>query len=61
MKERIEKERAAMLKEAMSRPGVREVMEVYQNWKKTDGSLDNYRRMNKKGANVVVSDNANSV
>ena len=61
MKERIAKERAAMLKEAMSRPGVREVMEVYQSWKKTDGSLDNYRRMNKKGANVVVSDNANSV
>ena len=61
MKERTVKEHDAMLREAMSRPGVREVMAVYQNWKRADVLLDNHRRMNEKPTKVVVSDNADSV
>ena len=40
---RREQERAEMLKEALSRPGVREVMEVYGGWREQDRRLDAYR------------------
>ena len=32
-----------MLKLALSRPGVREVMEVYGHWQKTSSEIDAYR------------------
>lgn len=38
-----EQKRAAMLEEALSRPGVREVMEVYGGWREQDRRLDAYR------------------
>ena len=47
-----------MLKEAISRPGVREAMEVYQNWRKVDGSLDSYRQVSRKRSKAVVSDSS---
>ena len=55
---RYTKEHAAMLKEAISRPGVREAMEVYQNWRKVDGSLDSYRQVSRKRSKAVVSDSS---
>ena len=36
-----------MLEAALARPGVREVMEVYQNWQKADSGLDAYRAAQK--------------
>lgn len=37
-----------MLKEAQSRPGVREMMEVYDHWQKADKGMDDYRAATKK-------------
>lgn len=54
-------EHAAMLKEAIARPGVREVMEVYRNWRMSDASLDNYRKAGGKRPRAVVSDRANTL
>ena len=34
---------AAMLKEALARPGVQEVMDVYCNWQEKDHEIDEYR------------------
>ena len=61
MKEKLAREHDAMLKEAISRPGVREAMEVYQNWKRVDASLDNYSRVNDKRDKAVVSDSSNNI
>ena len=40
---RREQDHAAMLKEALSQPGVREVMKVYSGWWEKDRGLDAYR------------------
>ena len=58
---RYTKEHAAMLQEAISRPGVSEVMEVYQNWRKADGSLDSYRHVSRKRSKAVVSDSSSGI
>ena len=44
---RREQEHAAMLEEALSRPGVREVMLVYGGWREKDRGLDAYRAATK--------------
>ena len=36
-------EHGAMLKEALARPSVREVMEVYGGWRRADRALEAYR------------------
>ena len=48
-----EQEHAAMLKEALSRPGVREVMDVYSAWWERDRGLDAYRAATKTPARVT--------
>lgn len=35
----------AILQEALSRPGVREVMKVYENWRMADEALAPYRQI----------------
>ena len=52
-------ERAAMLKEALGRPGMREVMEIYDGWRRADKALDAYRAVRKKAWIVTTSDRAN--
>ena len=37
-----------MLKEAQSRPGVREMMEVFGYWQKADKGMDAYRAATRK-------------
>lgn len=44
---RRERAHAAMLKAALARPGVREVMEVYRGWQEKDRGLDAYRSATK--------------
>ena len=39
----LEEEHAAMLKEALARPVVREVMKVYGTWMERDQHLNTYR------------------
>ncbi len=55
-----EQDHAAMLKEALARPGVREVMQVYQNYQKADRGLDTYRLATKPPGIVKTTDHANS-
>ena len=52
-------EHAAMLKEALGRPGVREVMEVYGEWRQIEKELDAYRAATKKAIRVTTTDHAN--
>jgi len=51
----LEKEHAAMLKEALARPGVREVMEVYGAWLEKDQHLDTYRSATTDTRTTVTS------
>ena len=55
-----EQEHAAMLKKALARPGVREVMQVYQNYQKADKGLDAYRLATKPPEIVITTDHANA-
>ena len=55
-----EQEHAAMLKEALARPGVREVMQVYQSYQKVDKGLDPYRLATKHPEVVITTDHANA-
>lgn len=52
-------EHEAMLKEALSRPGVREMMRVYQNWEQWDRGLDAYRSATRPRGRVIITDHAN--
>ena len=51
-----EQEHAAMLKEALSRPGVQEVMDVYNAWWERDRGLDAYRAATKTPARATRTD-----
>ena len=53
-------EHDAMLKEALARPGVREVMKVYGDWQQADKGLDAYRAASKEGRVVTTTDHANA-
>ena len=52
-------EHAAMLKEALARPGVREVMEVYGGWRRAEKALEAYRVASKRACIVTTSDRTN--
>ena len=48
----------ALLEEAMSRPGIREVMAVYGDWKDVDRALESYRKTARRGG---ISSNHSSI
>ncbi len=48
-----------LLKEALSRPGVSEYMEVYGEWEEQDRRLDPYRMATKDIIKVSTTDHAN--
>ena len=50
----------AMLKEALARPGVREVMEVYGAWRQVDRELDAYRAATRTAETITTTDHANA-
>ncbi len=52
---RREEEYAEMLEAALARPGVREVMEVYEDWKEKDKGLDAYRSAVKRSEQVKTT------
>ena len=52
-------EQDAMLKEALARPGVREVMKVYGDWRQIDRELDAYRAATRLVPAVTTTDHAN--
>lgn len=49
----------AMLDEALRRPGVREVMEVYGAWQRADNGLDAYRAATRRVREFTTTDHAN--
>ena len=53
---RREQEHAAMLQEALARPGVRDIMKVYGNWLEKDRRLDAYRTMTKIPVDTTTTD-----
>ena len=50
-----------MLEEALARPGIKEVMEVYQNWQSLERGHDPYRRALRSPGKVTTTDHANAV
>lgn len=56
-----EQEHAAMLKEALSRPGIREVMDVYDGWRERDRGLDAYRAATKTPARATKTDHTRAL
>lgn len=55
-----EQEHAAMLKAALARPGVREVMQVYGGWQDKDRGLDVYRAATKASGRVTTTNSSNA-
>ena len=54
-----EQEHAAMLKAALSHPGVRDVMQVYGDWREKDRWLDAYRLTTKEPTIVTTTNFSN--
>lgn len=59
LSKRVE-QHAAMLDEALRRPGVQEVMEVYGAWERADNGLDAYRAATKRVGEFTTTDHANA-
>ena len=54
-----ERSRAELLKEALERPGIREVMRVYEDWRQVDRGLDSYRAATREPHRITTTDHAN--
>lgn len=52
-------EHEAMLREALSRPGVKEVMEVYKGWLEVDQGLTPYRVATKEPHRITTTNSTN--
>ncbi len=50
---------AALVKEAQNRPGIREIMSVYEDWRQVDRGLDPYRMATREPQLVSATDHAN--
>ena len=50
-----EQKHAAMLQEALARPGVRDFMKVYGGWREKDRGLDAYRAATKTPASTTTT------
>ena len=48
----------ALLKQAMERPGIREVMRVYEDWKRADEAMEPYRAAMRPVGTVTNRTNA---
>ena len=53
-----EQVRTEMLRAAMERPGVHEVMQVYGGWRERDQGLDVYRSATKTSKKIVTTTNS---
>lgn len=49
-----------MLKRAIARPGVREIMAIYRNWQAADRGLNTHRAATKEAYLISTTDRANS-
>ena len=53
-----ERERSALSEEALARPGVREVVKIYDQWKRQDQGLESYRAVMKEPFRISTTDHA---
>lgn len=58
---RREQEHAELLERALARPGVREVMSVYDNWREKDRGLDAYRSATKRPGRTATTNSSNAL
>ncbi len=54
-----EREHANLLERALARPGVREVMDVYDNWRERDQGLNGYRAATKTPERIITTNSSN--
>ena len=54
-----EQAHAKLLREALKRPGIREVMRVYNDWRQVDRGLDPYRAATRAPHRITTTDHAN--
>ena len=54
-----EKAHAELLQAALDRPGIREVMRVYEDWRQVDRGLDSYRAATRHPHRITTTDHAN--
>lgn len=54
-----EQARAALVEDALKRPGIREVMRVYENWRHADRGLDTYRAATHWPYELPTTDHSN--
>ena len=54
-----EEARAALVAEAIRRPGIREIMDVYENWRHADRGLDPYRAATRWAFELPATDHSN--
>ena len=57
---RREREHTELLERALARPGVREVMNVYDNWREKDRGLNSYRAATKNPERITTTNSSNS-
>lgn len=51
---------ARMLKAALARPGVKEVMRVYGNWREKDRGFDSYRSATKRPVKTITTNSSSA-
>ena len=54
-----EQAHAELLQEALERPGIREIMRVYEDWRQVDHGLDSYRAATREPQRITTTDHAN--
>ena len=54
-----EQAHAELLREALERPGIREVMRVYEHWHHVDRGLEPYRTATREPQRITTTDHAN--
>lgn len=50
---------ADLLRKALERPGIREVMQVYENWREVDHALAPYRAATREPEEITTTDHTN--
>lgn len=54
-----EQARMALLKDALKRSGIHDIMRVYENWRHVDRGLDPYRSATREPQHITTTDHAN--
>ena len=49
----------ALLENALERPGIREIMRVYEDWRNVDRGLDPYRAATREPHRITTTDHTN--